>query len=142
MHSPPVSVCLMNNMEALEELNAIACCGELSFEVLIKYCQEAQTDIQCVSNDLALGVARMFLSGDIDFEQGDQAMNLLFSIMTSESYFKLTERAIPDIAMNVYLAFDSGEFPHRGDKPDDVPYLKHTRPKLQEILNNQRPLST
>jgi hypothetical protein len=132
----------MNNMEALEELNAIACRGELSFEVLCKYCLEAQTDIQCASNDVALGVARMFLSGDIDFEQGDQAMNLLFSIMTSQSYFKVTERAIPDTAMNVYLAFDSGEFLHPGDKPNDVPYLKHTRPKLQEILSSLSSTST
>src|SRR6218665_2299389 len=117
----------MTRMEAIEELTAIACRGELTFETLSKYCLEAQTDIQCASNDLAVSVARMFLSDEIGFEHGDQAMNSLFSLMTCEPYLTITGRALPHTAMNVYLAFDSGEFLRPGDKPDDVPYLKHTR---------------
>ena len=123
-------------MSAFEILIDIACRGDLVFEHLESYCATTGTDIRVASDSLALHFARCFLSGALEFDECDLAMNSLFHVMTSEPYFELTGGSIPDDAFAVYLAFDEGEYVHPGDQPDDVPAIKYTIPSLRAVLED------
>lgn len=124
-------------VSAFERLVDIACRGDLVLEHLERYCATTGTDIQAASDSLALHVARCFLSGTLEFDECDLAMNSLFHVMTSEPYLELTDRSIPDDAFAVYRAFDEGEYVHPGDQPDDVPSIKYTIPLLRAVLEGK-----
>lgn len=125
-------------MDAFESLVAVACRGSLDFAAMDQYCAVTCSEIQTTSNELALHIAQGFLDGSLEFDECDQAMNSLFALMTSDPYFKATERVIPEIAFNVYLAFDAGEFSRPEDGPDEKPDVKYTTPMLRQLLGTHR----
>lgn len=74
-------------------------------------------------------VAMCYLSGTLSFEAADRAMNELFSYSYSDE-----DRGMPDFALQVFNAFDQGEFHHRDDSHDVDPEQKYTRPILIKVF--------
>ncbi|WP_282275778.1 hypothetical protein [Stenotrophomonas sp. PS02297] len=95
---------------------------------------EADVEAACVKagisrdafyDDLAWYVANEFAAGRLAFEDGDAAMNWMFG---------MAQFALPDLAFEVFSAFDDGEF----DRPEvpggNNPVALYTRPHIAEII--------
>ncbi|MCP2227358.1 MAG: hypothetical protein Q7U27_14955 [Pseudomonas sp.] len=93
-------------------------------------CVHLQTDSRDLLNQLAIFVARLFVTGTRDFHYCDEVMNIVFSDIVDLSL----HAEMPEPAFSIYLAFDSGEYWHSGDQRDVFPWEKWTRPELERIL--------
>ena len=74
-------------------------------------------------------VASGYLDGRLSFEAADRAMNTLFAFSYVDK-----DRGMPDLAWQIFNAFDEGEFRHRTDSPDTDSETKHTKPRIAEIV--------
>ncbi|MCX4217518.1 hypothetical protein MKZ87_07690 [Pseudomonas sp. MCal1] len=93
-------------------------------------CVRLQLDLRDLLNQLALAMARFFSEGAWDFHDCDHVMNILFSDIVDLSM----HADMPEPAFSIYLAFDAGEYWHRGDTKDECPWEKWTRPDIERIL--------
>lgn len=99
------------------------------------FCERLQVDRRDLLNQVAIAVARDFLSNTRDFEFGDEVMNALINPIVDVSM----HAEMPQPAFDIYQAFDVGEYLHTGDAQDVCPWEKHTRPGLENILRNHLP---
>lgn len=99
-------------------------------EEMRSFCRAASLTVDDAVNSIALAVARRYALGSIDYATGDKAMNCLYS------YAFLQENRLPSPMYEVYLAFDEGEYVHRGDSKDVEPEAKYTRPMIAKILQS------
>ncbi len=77
--------------------------------------------------------AKRYLKGDLSFTEADIALNWLYAI----SYVSDTAPGeMPDLALQIYDAFDSGEYYHSDDEPDVDPELKYTLPRIKELIES------
>jgi hypothetical protein len=77
----------------------------------------------------SLHVARAYLSGQVDFEGGDRAMNNLYSYSYHDE-----DRGMPEFARDIFDAFDQGEYYHSGDSRQIDPAETYTKPMLHAAL--------
>jgi len=82
-------------------------------------------------NTLSMSVARKFDNNEISYEDGDHAMNKIWTIMLNYIMEKNINLIQP--CYSIYCAFDHGEYDHR-DGSD--PVEQYTRPAIREILQN------
>ena len=68
--------------------------------------------VQVMLNDLARRIADGYLTGTYSWEFGDQAMNNLYA-----AAYVSEDIGLPKYAMEVFLAFDEGEYKHK-DSPE------------------------
>lgn len=129
--------------DALMQLLAAARSGSISY-ALVKACSEsaAITDIDLL-NILALYVAEQYDLGAMPYEDADKIMNAAWGVSTTAAFWEANDSTIPDRMYQVYLAFDEGEYQHRGDAEDIDPVLTYTNPLvkafLQEVRNDAQP---
>jgi len=83
-------------------------------------------------NEFSNRVAHEYHAGRLSFEDADCAMNHLFAFA-----FSNLPHGLPEYAMDVFLAFDDGEFHHSGDSDDVTPEDKYTRPQIQAIMDRE-----
>ena len=81
-----------------------------------------------VADDFARTVARRYLTGEISWESGDEAMNALNAAYSRDN------RCPSGLAMEVYLAFDEGEYYHSDAQPDGEIRTKSRLAKLADRL--------
>jgi hypothetical protein len=78
-------------------------------------------------NDFALEIAKGYMRGDYSWDFGDTAMNGLYACAYGVGDFSL-----PDLALQVYEAFDEGEYRHLDDpRPNGEP---RTRARLEPLI--------
>lgn len=70
-------------------------------------------------------VALDFANGLISFSDGDAAINRLWSVRNL---------GLTGFALEIYEAFDAGEFTHSGDSPETISWQKCTLPYVMESL--------
>lgn len=93
-------------------------------------CEHLQIDSRDLLNQLAISVARLFITGTRDFHYCDEVMNTVIS-----DIIDLSMRAdMPQPAFSIYQAFDAGEYWHTGDDRVVFPWEKWSRPELERIL--------
>ena len=85
---------------------------------------------EAVAGELALG----FSEDTLSYNFCDDLANLMFGWLDDDSNWP----GVPDFFMRVYLAFDAGEYRHRGDAEDVDPEVKYTRPLIAEIVRELR----
>jgi hypothetical protein len=68
--------------------------------------------VDLLLDDLARHVAEGYLTGTYSWEFGDQAMNHLY-----QAAYVSEDIGLPKYAMEVFLAFDEGEYKHK-DSPE------------------------
>lgn len=62
-------------------------------------------------------------------------MNWLYGFMTDNAYLTSNNNTISDFPLNVYLAFDEGEY-HRSNDPKSLdPIIKYINPKIKKLFN-------
>lgn len=93
-------------------------------------CEHLQIDSRDLLNQLAISVARLFITGARDFHYCDEVMNIVISDIVDLSM----HADMPQPAFSIYQAFDAGEYWHSGDDRYVFPWEKWTRPELEIIL--------
>ncbi|WP_366299704.1 hypothetical protein [Pseudomonas atacamensis] len=93
-------------------------------------CEHLQIDSRDFLNQLAISVARLFITGTRDFHYCDEVMNTVISDIIDLSM----HADMPQPAFSIYQAFDAGEYWHTGDDRDVFPWEKWSRPELERIL--------
>lgn len=85
--------------------------------------------VPSLCDEFAREIAQGFLRGEYSWEFGDAAMNGLYG-----SAYAVGNFGLPDFAMQVYEAFDEGEYRHLNDPgPNGAP---RTRALLEPLLTN------
>lgn len=113
---------------ALAERNA------LDPKQFLQWCGSVGPSPLAATDSLAIRIALDYLAGKLDYDFCDCVMNSIISIATSPEFFAVSDRCVPKITMQVYLAFDAGEYFHAGDEPHESPEMKYTRPMLQALV--------
>ncbi|MBS4081010.1 hypothetical protein [Pseudomonas rustica] len=93
-------------------------------------CEHLQIDSRDLLNQLAISVARLFITGARDFHYCDEVMNIVIRDIVDLSL----HADMPQPAFSIYQAFDAGEYWHSGDDRNVFPWEKWTRPELDRIL--------
>lgn len=122
----------------VDDFVALAIGGPVSLADMQAHCAKSGQSLADFCDVFALRVAERYLSGCMDYDCGDAAMNALFALTASEPFFAVTDRTVPETAFAIYKAFDEGEYSHDGDSSTDVPPEKYTRPRLLAIVDLQR----
>jgi hypothetical protein len=97
----------------------------LSPEIVNSFCEKHKLQAEQFSEMFSKHVALEFAYGEISYGAGDCAMNSLMGFMQHE---------VSGFVMEVFSAFDSGEFSHNGDSPITIPWQKYTLPVIMELL--------
>lgn len=97
-----------------------------NFDIL-KWTASVGMPRQDLYDQLAIELARGFHASDLSFEFCDTVVNEIHSVIL----FKNEQR--PHFFWEVYLAFDSGEYYHDGNR-DEHPAEAYTRPQIERIL--------
>ncbi|ATU92262.1 hypothetical protein [Phyllobacterium zundukense] len=98
-----------------------------NFDIL-KWTASAGIPRQDLYDQLAIELARGFYASELSFEFCDAVVNEIHSVII----FKNEQR--PRFFWEIYLAFDSGEYYHDGNR-DEHPVEAYTRPKIERILD-------
>jgi hypothetical protein len=93
-------------------------------------CVSLGIDLPGLCDALSKEIAEGYLRGDIPWDDGDVAMNCLFAWAYGADDIGLSE-----FSMDVFLAFDQGEFRH-DQRPESGPEF-HTVPRLKHALATQ-----
>ncbi|RRW68963.1 hypothetical protein EGJ53_04340 [Pseudomonas fluorescens] len=93
-------------------------------------CEHLQIDSRDLLNQLAISVARLFITSGRDFHYCDEVMNIVISDIVDLSL----DAEMPEPAFSIYQAFDAGEYWHSGDDREVFPWERWTRPELERIL--------
>jgi hypothetical protein len=78
---------------------------------------------------LAAFIARGYAKRDLSFELCDGIVNGIYAAV-----LELPLTPVPPLFYDVFLAFDAGEYPHRGDDASVNPIAKYTDPRIREIV--------
>jgi len=97
-------------------------------------CLSKQGDLIGLVNSFSLDVAKLYMKNEIEFESADGTMNYIFGFMTDDIFMNFSGNYIPSPAIDIYDAFDAGEYHHSGDSSDTCPIEKYTKPYLIEVL--------
>ena len=73
-------------------------------------------------------VALEFANGEMSYSDGDAAMNHLFGVAGLD---------LTGFAMDIYEAFDAGEFFRDNDPVGTIPWQKYTLPYVMKALTNE-----
>ena len=73
-------------------------------------------------------VAIEFAHGEIGYGEADVAMEAMASYASGE---------FPPIALELYLAFDAGQYRPPSEPPSIIPWQRHTLPLVMEILSRE-----
>ncbi|MBE9610806.1 hypothetical protein [Chitinilyticum piscinae] len=119
----------------MNDLLAKTVAEELSLKCLSRFCSAHACSLPQACDVLAVEIARRFLQGSLQFDQGDVALNHLLAVMTQTEFWTLLENSYPPLAFAIYRAFDAGEYHHPGDAPTLDPVEQYTRPMLLAVFN-------
>ena len=95
---------------------------------VLKWTASADIARQDLYNELALELARGFNASELSFEFCDSVVNEIHSVII------LKDEQRPHFFWEIYLAFDSGEYYHDGNR-DEHPAEVYTRPQIGRILD-------
>lgn len=125
---------MLGAFDKLETLELIKQTDEnvISFEDFS--CLSEQGDLIGLVNSFSLKIAKLYMKCEIEFELADGAMNYIFGFMTDDIFMNFSGNFIPSPAIDIYDAFDAGEYQHSGDSDDTCPIEKYTKPHLIEVL--------
>ena len=90
--------------------------------------------LETLLDRFSLSIAQRYLDGDASYEHCDTVMNNLNNVLL----FGTDGRVSSDIAWDVFLAFDAGEYHHSSDNKKVDPEEKYTRPFIIEILDKSK----
>ena len=112
----------------MESLVAVGAEGLLSEPQLRTMADQRGITLHELCDAFAREAAHKFLSGALEWEKADAAMNHLYALAYGSGDF-----CLPEFAWSVFLAFDEGEYIHTGEDPSSDGEVR-TRKLLQPLL--------
>ncbi len=97
----------------------------LNAELVDGFCTKHDLSRDQFTYAFAKHVALEFVHGELSYSDGDIAMNDLIIF---------TEYEVNHFALDIYNAFDSGEFHHKDDPAGTISWQKYTLPEVMETL--------
>lgn len=98
--------------------------------LMAEYRQESGASFSETSDRLMVAVAESFLDGRLDYNDADQVANRWWGLVCNST--RPASDSIPDLAYEIFEAFDQGEYDH-GDGLDSVE--QYTIPLLRSALD-------
>jgi hypothetical protein len=98
--------------------------------------REMAIPVPTLLDNLSNQVASSFLEGSVAYEEAGQLMDSVYRAMLTTPF--LVYHQMPERTLEVYEAFDAGEYGHAEDRPDDDPIEKHTKSLVAEFLVEHR----
>ena len=107
---------------------------ELEVEDILKYCNGNDLSYVEFSNNVLVHLAKIYLSGSVDYSYADGVANNIHDFMMTDQYLDSNNNTLSDPAYSIYLAFDAGEYYRKEDDKSIEPHIKYTNPELEAIL--------
>jgi hypothetical protein len=104
----------------------------------VEWCAQTGMSALEASNALARQIASDYIDGQLDYVFCDRVINSIMNAVTTDEFFSISDRTVPEHVKLVYLAFDAGEYVHPGDAPTDNQEQKYTRPMILSFLESAR----
>jgi len=111
--------------------------GTLEEKEVISYSETNRISLDEFAHDFSRNVAQNYFDGVYDFSFSDSAMNWLYGFLTDPTYLENNGNAISEFPLNVYLAFDAGEYHHYCDDDSVDPILEYTDPAIEKVLSGK-----
>jgi hypothetical protein len=123
-------------MNTLETIIQQAMTGRINRTAAESVSAAIGIEVSDLYNQIALIVAKRFDAGTLSYEDGDCAMNAIFSMMMDDA---ANGHPAPFVepAWSIYLAFDDGEYFHGGTTD---PVETFTRPQIRHVLDDTQQL--
>lgn len=109
--------------------------GALDVEEAIAFSRGRQLSLDEFAHEFSRDVAQNYWDGLYNYSFCNGAMNWLYGFLTDPTCLESNDNTISDFPLDVYLAFDSGEYHHSGDKDSVDPVSKYTDPAIEKVLN-------
>jgi hypothetical protein len=88
--------------------------------------------VESLLDRLSLHLAARYHAESLNFETADRVANRIWGLLHNSK--PISELVFPDITLEIYEAFDAGEYYHRDDPPGTDPEIKYTRPLIERAL--------
>jgi hypothetical protein len=111
--------------------------GRLEYSLVRDVAALASRPAPEILDELSCFVAERYATSDLTFEEADTIMNAAWTVCVAEEFWADYDRTIPKTTLEVYEAFDAGEYHHRGDPEDVDPELKYTKPLIEAFLSSR-----
>ena len=109
--------------------------GTLEEGEVISFSEKGQMSLDEFAHEFSRDVAQNYWDGLYDYSFCDGAMNWLYGFLTDPTYLESNDNTISEFPIEVYLAFDAGEYHHSGDDDSVDPVRKYTDPAIEKVLN-------
>lgn len=123
---------LPRNILASAEANA------LEVRDFVEWCAQTGMSALEASNAFARALASEYIQGQLDYVFCNRVINSIMNVVTTEEFFSISDRTLPEHVVLVYQAFDAGEYVHAGDSLVDNQEEKYTRPMIASFLEGVR----
>jgi hypothetical protein len=104
-----------------------------AMEAILDLSRSLDISVPALLDRLSLEVAVEYAAGILSYEMADQIMNAVYVAMMTPEF--LAVHQMPELTLEVFEAFDSGEYIHRGDESREDPVEKHTKTKIAALLS-------
>ncbi|PMN62279.1 hypothetical protein, partial [Enterovibrio norvegicus] len=111
--------------------------GVLEEREVIAFSESKRMSLDEFAHEFSKSVAQHYWNGSYDYHLCDGAMNWLYGFLTDPTYLITTNNTISEFPLDVYLAFDAGEYHHAGDEKSVDPVRKYTDPAIEKLLRAQ-----
>ncbi|GLK48309.1 hypothetical protein GCM10017620_12820 [Brevundimonas intermedia] len=108
--------------------------GQLEWLDLIRWSHAQNISIPEFYNDIAEAVARSYQGREISYIEADGIVNKLYLNWVLHEQCKTPIPPWPDLFLDIYLAFDGGEY-RRTDAKEHDPIVDCTDPAVEAILS-------
>ncbi|MEZ5536941.1 MAG: hypothetical protein R3F02_15120 [Thiolinea sp.] len=120
---------------SIESIIEKASNGTLEQEEVIAFSEKGQMSLDEFAHKFSRDVAQNYWDGLYGYSFCDGAMNWLYGFLTDPTYLESNDNTISEFPLEVYLAFDAGEYHHSGDDDSVDPVRKYTDPAIEKVLN-------
>ena len=109
--------------------------GNLEESEVIAFSEAARMTLDEFAHEFSRDVANNYWEGLYDYSFSDGAMNWLYGFLTDPTYLESNGNTISEYPLEVYLAFDAGEYHHSGDDESVDPVNKYTDSAIEKVLS-------
>lgn len=109
--------------------------GTLEEREVIAFSERGKMSLDEFAHEFSRDVAQNYWGGLYDYSFCGGAMNWLYGFLTDRTYLESNDNTISEFPLEVYLAFDAGEYHHPSDDDSVDPVRKYTDSAIEKVLN-------
>jgi len=105
--------------------------GTLEEKEVVSFSEASNISLDEFAHKFSKDVAQKYWDGLYDYSFCDGAMNWLYGFLTDPVYLESNDNTISEFPLEVYLAFDAGEYHHSDDEETVDSVRKYTDPAIE-----------